>query len=82
VRRNRALGYDLHKIVDDGGPVCCEVMTNVLYALSLLAFWRTTRRPIRCAHVSVTPSQKGAYGSATTPTPDTEWGRRTSDGHR
>jgi len=34
VRRNRNLGYDLRRIVDDGGPVCCEVMTNVLYSLS------------------------------------------------
>jgi hypothetical protein len=40
VRRNRALGYDLRRIVDDGGAACCEVMTNVLYALSLLALGR------------------------------------------
>ncbi len=37
VRRNREQGYDLRRIADDGGPVCCEVMTNVLYGLSLLA---------------------------------------------
>jgi hypothetical protein len=40
VRRNRKLGYDLRRITDDGGPVCCEVMTNVLYGLSLLALGR------------------------------------------
>jgi hypothetical protein len=34
VRRNRQLGYDLRRIVAAGGPVCCEVMTNVLYSLS------------------------------------------------
>ena len=34
VRRNRQLGYDLRRIVAAGGPVCCEVMTNVLYGLS------------------------------------------------
>ena len=34
VRRNRRLGYDLRRIVDAGGPVCCEVMTNVWYSLS------------------------------------------------
>jgi len=34
VRRNRRLGYDLRRIADAGGPVCCEVMTNVLYSLS------------------------------------------------
>jgi hypothetical protein len=34
VRRNRHLGYDLRRIAHAGGPVCCEVMTNVLYSLS------------------------------------------------
>jgi hypothetical protein len=34
VRRNRRLGYDLARIVRAGGPVCCEVVTNVLYSLS------------------------------------------------
>jgi hypothetical protein len=37
VRRNRHLGYDLRRIADHGGPVCCEVTTNVLYNLSRLA---------------------------------------------
>jgi hypothetical protein len=37
VRRNRRLGYDLRRIDAAGGPVCCEVMTNVLYNLSRLA---------------------------------------------
>jgi hypothetical protein len=37
VRRNRRLGYDLRRIVHAGGPVCCEVMTNVLYNLSRVA---------------------------------------------
>ena len=45
VRQNRALGYDLHRIVDHGGRVCCEVMTNVLYALSLLALGRPSLTP-------------------------------------
>src|SRR5947209_10112223 len=30
VRRNRRLGYDARRILAAGGPVCCEVMTNVL----------------------------------------------------
>ena len=30
VRRNRRLGYDLRRIAAAGGPVCCEVVTNVL----------------------------------------------------
>ncbi len=34
VRRNRRLGYDLGRVVQAGGPVCCEVVTNVLYSLS------------------------------------------------
>jgi hypothetical protein len=37
VHRNRQLGFDLARIVEAGGPVCCEVMTNVLYNLSRLA---------------------------------------------
>lgn len=40
VRRNRRLGWDLRRIISAGGPVCCEVMTNVLHALSLLALGR------------------------------------------
>ena len=42
VRRNRSLGYDLRRIVERGGPVCCEVLTNVLYGLSLLALGRSS----------------------------------------
>jgi hypothetical protein len=34
VQRNRQLGYDLRRISQAGGPVCCEVLTNVLYSLS------------------------------------------------
>ena len=40
VHRNRRLGYDLRRIVADGGPVCCEVLTNVLHSLSLMALGR------------------------------------------
>jgi hypothetical protein len=40
VRRNRQLGYDLRRIADAGGPVCCEVMTNVLYSLARSALGR------------------------------------------
>ena len=34
VRRNRRFGYDLRRIDAAGGPVCCEILTNVLYSLS------------------------------------------------
>ncbi len=40
VHRNRRLRYDLRRVVDDGGPVCCEVLTNVLHSLSLKALGR------------------------------------------
>ena len=40
VRRDRSRGYDLRRIADAGGPVCCEVMTNVLHGLSLIALGR------------------------------------------
>jgi len=40
VRRNRRLQYDLRRVVAAGGPVCCEVVTNVLHSLSLLALGR------------------------------------------
>jgi len=40
VRRNRRLGYDLRRIADAGGPVCAEVLTNVLHNLSLMALGR------------------------------------------
>jgi hypothetical protein len=45
VRRNRRLGFDLRRIVNDSGPVCCEVVTNVLYGLSLLALGRPSLTP-------------------------------------
>jgi hypothetical protein len=40
VRRNRRLRYDIRRIVDAGGPVCCEVATNVLYSLARVALGR------------------------------------------
>ena len=40
VRRNRRHGYDLRRILAAGGPVCCEVATNVLLSLALSALGR------------------------------------------
>ncbi len=40
VHRNRELGYDLRRVLDAGGPVCCEVAMNVLHSLSLMALGR------------------------------------------
>jgi hypothetical protein len=45
VRRNRNLDYDLKRIADAGGPVCCEVMTNVLYNLGRLSLGRESLTP-------------------------------------
>jgi hypothetical protein len=45
VRRNRRLGYDLRRIAANGGPVCCEMMTNVLYGLSRLALGEPSLTP-------------------------------------
>jgi hypothetical protein len=46
VRRNRRLGYDLRRIHAAGGPVCCEVLTNVLYGLSRLALGEPSLTPV------------------------------------
>ena len=46
IRRNRRLGYDLRRIADAGGPLCCEVMTNVLWSLSRLALGETSITPV------------------------------------
>ena len=45
LRRNRRLSYDLKRIAAQGGPVCCEVMTNVLYNLSRLAMGEPSLTP-------------------------------------
>ena len=45
VHRNRRLGYDLRRIDVDGGPVCCEVATNVIYSLSRIAIGRPSLTP-------------------------------------
>jgi hypothetical protein len=43
VRRNRRLDYDLRRIAGAGGPVCCEVATNVLHSLSCMALGLPSR---------------------------------------
>jgi hypothetical protein len=45
VRRNRHHDFDLRSVVNAGGPVCCEVVTNVLYGLALLALGRRSITP-------------------------------------
>jgi hypothetical protein len=45
IRRNRRLGFDLRRIANAGGPVCCEILTNVLYNLSRLAMGQPSLTP-------------------------------------
>lgn len=45
VRRNRRLGFDARRIAAAGGPVCCEVLTNVLYSLSRIALGQPSLTP-------------------------------------
>jgi hypothetical protein len=56
VRRNRRLSFDISAVRDAGGPVVCEVLTNVIWGLSELALGRPsiTRALIeRCYDESV-----------------------------
>ena len=45
VRRNRRLGFDARRVLAAGGPVLCEVLTNVLWSLSLQALGRPSATP-------------------------------------
>ncbi|MEA2210313.1 MAG: hypothetical protein QOF83_261 [Solirubrobacteraceae bacterium] len=68
VRRNRRLGYDLRRIAAAGGPVCLEVLTNVLYNLSRLALGQTSLTPAlvdRCWD-----ERRGLFESVGRPAPD------------
>ena len=40
VRRNRRLSFDISAVRDAGGPIACEVLTNVIWCLSELALGR------------------------------------------
>ncbi len=67
VRRNRHFGYDLKRIADAGGPVCCEVMTNVLYNLGRLSIGRESITPAlieRCYY-----EQTGLFHPVASPVP-------------
>ena len=46
VHRNRRRGFDLGRVAAAGGPVCCEVATNVIYCLSRLALGRPSITPV------------------------------------
>jgi hypothetical protein len=45
VARNRRLGWDARRVRDAGGPVLCEVVTNVLWGLARLAMGEPSSTP-------------------------------------
>ncbi len=45
VARNRGLGWDARRVRDAGGPVLCEVVTNVLWGLARLAMGEPSITP-------------------------------------
>jgi hypothetical protein len=65
VRKNRQLGFDLRRVVAGGGPVCCEVMTNVLYNLSRLALGAPSLTPVMLARMY--DDDTGLFGSLARP---------------
>ena len=67
VRRNRALRYDLRQIAAAGGPVCCEVMTNVIYNLSRLALGLPSLTPAIIARMY--DERSGQFGLLARPHP-------------
>lgn len=69
VRRNREQRYNLRTIAADGGPVCCEVMTNVMYGLSLLALGRPS--PTRAMVARMYDERAGLFRPLARPEPDT-----------
>jgi hypothetical protein len=51
VARNRRLGWDARRVRDAGGPVLCEVVTNVLWGLSRLAMGEPSITPALVARL-------------------------------
>ena len=45
IARNRRLGWDARRVLDAGGPVLCEVVTNVLWGLARIAAGRALDHP-------------------------------------
>jgi hypothetical protein len=45
IASNRKLGWDARRILESGGPVVCEVVTNVLWSLSRLAMGEPSITP-------------------------------------
>ncbi len=67
VRRNRRLGYDLRRIAAAGGPVCCEVLSNVLYSLSRMALGQQSLTPVILERMY--DEESGLFGPVARPRP-------------
>jgi hypothetical protein len=46
IARNRRRGWDIRRIAGDGGPVMCEVVTNVLWCLARIAAGESSVTPV------------------------------------
>jgi hypothetical protein len=68
VHRNRQLGFDLRRVASEGGTVCCEVMTNVIYNLSRLALGRPSVTPAIVERMY--DRESGLFGPLARPTPE------------
>jgi hypothetical protein len=67
VRRNRQLGFDLRMAAAAGGPVCCEVVTNVLYSLSRIALGLESLTPAIVGRLY--DEDRGLFGPIAQPEP-------------
>ncbi|HEV3230028.1 MAG TPA: hypothetical protein VGY97_11170 [Solirubrobacteraceae bacterium] len=56
VARNRRLGFDIGAIRRAGGPIVCEVVTNVLHGLSRMALGQSSITPALVARLYDEPS--------------------------
>jgi hypothetical protein len=67
VHRNRRLGYDLRRVAARGGPVVCEVLSNVVYSLSRIALGRPSLTPAIVARLY--DAERGLFGPLVRPAP-------------
>jgi hypothetical protein len=67
VHRNRRLRYDLRRVCAAGGPVCCEVSTNVIYSLSRMAMGRSSLTPVLIERMY--DERTGLFGPLVRPKP-------------
>ncbi|HMA26952.1 MAG TPA: hypothetical protein VKO62_04900, partial [Solirubrobacterales bacterium] len=51
IARNRRLGWDARRVLDAGGPLLCEVVTNVLWCLARIAAGQPSITPAIVEHL-------------------------------